>query len=168
MGFAKTPDIVAYHEGDRALKSGCPIFESSSHEEPFPSGEVADGLPKTTVRADTTPEMLEQTDACSDILWACVSPDCGRQVVYQTSSGAFRACLNLVHKARRAPETMCPSCMAIPCACCQSWAELQARRRTRPAQKMSRSAKNWVPRSPMASLERTTLAPESAHFCSLS
>ena len=39
---------------------------------------------------------------------------------------------------------------------------------TRPAQKMSRSAKYWVARSPMAYRDSTTRAPLSAHLASLS
>jgi hypothetical protein len=39
---------------------------------------------------------------------------------------------------------------------------------TRPAQKSWRSAKYWVARSPMGSLERMILAPDSTHFSSFS
>jgi len=39
---------------------------------------------------------------------------------------------------------------------------------TLPAQKISRSAKYWVAKSPMANLDRTILAPDSTHLSSLS
>ena len=39
---------------------------------------------------------------------------------------------------------------------------------TRPAQKMSRSAKYWVAKSPIGSLERTTLAPVWTIFSNFS
>ena len=64
MGVAESPDIMAYHERDQVLEVGCLVSQPRSHQEPSLSSEAADGLPETTSRADTTPEVLEQTDAC--------------------------------------------------------------------------------------------------------